>query len=122
MLVRVVDGLWGLSETNGWNNRCNSLSEASAKMRLQPRSIVVPYDLVEKVSGLSRSDADRLMSAQGYIASGEQQVLVADLPPGHALVAAAPTLLGFYTRVDDRLGLMLTRIDESVFLIRGESA
>lgn len=119
LLPEFFSGLWDLSVAKGWPNRCSSLSEASTKMRLEPRSLVVPYGLVEGVSGLAREEADRLMAFQGYIAKGDQQVLVADLPEGHAVLAAAPSLLGFYTRIDDRLGVLLTRVDETIFLVRG---
>lgn len=119
LIPRFFDALWRLSETSGWENRCTSLADASARMLLEPRSIVVPYGWVEKVSGMSREDADGLMSAQGYISKGDQQILVGDLPDSVALLAAAPPLLGFYTRVDDRLGVMLTRVDRTIFLVRG---
>lgn len=122
LLPRFFSALWDLSAAKGWGNRCTSLSEASAKMKLEARSIVVPYGLVERVSSLTRAEADQLMTAQGYISKGDQQILVADLPEGHAMLTAAPALLGFYTRVDIQLGLMLTRVDESVFLVRGEAA
>jgi hypothetical protein len=118
LLRHFFAALWEMSVAKGWDNRCTSLAEASAKMKLEPRSIVVPYGLVEKVSSLTREEADRLMGLQGYISSGDQQILVSDLPDGHALLAAAPALLGFYTRIDDRLGVLLTRIDQTVFLVR----
>lgn len=122
LLPRFFSELWALSASNGWGNRCTSLSEASAKMKLQARSIVVPYGLVERVSSLTRAEADRLMTGQGYISKGDQQILVADLPDGHAMLTAAPALLGFYTRVDIQLGILLTRADQSVFLVRGEAS
>lgn len=118
LLPRFFRDLWELSRSSGWANRCSSLLEATSKMVLQPRSIVVPYDLVERISNLSRAEVDRLMSVQGYIAKGEQQILAADLPPGHAILAASPTLVGYYTRVDVQLGVLLTRVDQTVFLVR----
>ena len=122
LLPRFFSELWGLSASNGWTNRCTSLSEASAKMKLQARSIVVPYGLVERVSSLTHEEADQLMTMQGYISKGDQQILVADLPEGHAILTAAPALLGYYTRVDIQLGVLFTRADESIFLVRGEGA
>lgn len=89
-------------------------------MRLQPRSLVVPYSLVEQASGepFSREDADALMAAQGYIADKNgQQILVAGLQDGQALLAATPSLVGTYTRIDDWLGVMLERADESLYLV-----
>jgi hypothetical protein len=121
LLPQFFASLWEMSETAGWDNRCSSLSEASAKMKLEARSIVVPYGLVEQVSSLTRGEADQLMSAQGYISNGDQQVLVADLPEGYAVLAASPSLLGFYTRIDDQVGILLTRVDQTLFLVRGGS-
>lgn len=122
LLPQFFSALWAMSEASGWSNRCSSLAEASAKMKLEARSIVVPYGLVEQVSSLTRSEADQLMSAQGYISKGDQQILVADLPEGHAVLAASPTLLGFYTRIDDQVGVLLTRVDQTIFLVRGGTA
>jgi hypothetical protein len=90
-------------------------------MQLPPRSIVVPYGLVEEVSAMTREEADRLMGLQGYISKGDQQILVADLAKGDALLAASPSVLGFYTRIDDSVGVLMTRVDQAVFLIRGAS-
>ncbi len=87
---------------------------------LEPRSVVVSYSLLEKVSGqeLSRDEANQLMTAQGYITQVDDvQVLAADLPPGRALVAAAPALAGFYTRSDNHVGIMLTRVDRAFCLV-----
>lgn len=118
LLPKFVDALWEMSRAGGWKNRCTSVAEALVRMTVPPRSIVVPYGLIEEVSALTREEADRLMGLQGYISNGDQQILVGDLPPGHALVAASPPLLGFYTRIDDCLGVLLTRVDETVFLVR----
>lgn len=120
LLPRFFSALWILSQNLDWNNRCTSLSEASVRMHLPFRSLVVPYSLVEQASGerLSREDADALMAAQGYIADRNgQQILVADLEDGQALLAAAPALVGIYTRIDDWLGVMLQRVDRSVCLV-----
>jgi hypothetical protein len=89
-------------------------------MRLQLRSIVVPYGLLEQASGetVSRAEADGLMSAQGYISDKDgYQVLVADLEAGQALVAAAPACLGTYTRIDDWLGVLFMQASETLCLV-----
>lgn len=119
LVSRFHADLWRLSEASGWENRCTSLTEASARMPFEPRSIVVPYAWVEKVAGVPRDEADRLMGLNGFVSKGEQQVLVADLPEGHALVAASPALLGIYTRIDDRLGILMAQVDRTLFLVRG---
>lgn len=89
-------------------------------MQLQPRSVVVPYCLLEQVCGtaMTRADADLLMSAQGYIADTDgRQILVGDLHAGQAIVAATPALVGTYTRIDDRLGVIFTQVDRALFLV-----
>lgn len=89
-------------------------------MQLQPRSVVVPYCLLERVCGeaMSRADADLLMSAQGYIADKDgRQILVGDLQEGQAIVATTPALLGTYTRIDDWLGIILMQVDRALFLV-----
>lgn len=116
---------WALSLQNGWHNRCTSLPEAAARMRsqgIEPRSLVVPYSLVEQVSGqaLTREEANNLMVAQGFVTEAKGvQVLVADIPDGKAFMVASPVLAGFYTRVDDRLGVLLTRVPQTLMLIDG---
>lgn len=110
------------SEQNSWDNRCRNLAEATGLMRsrgFEPRTVVVPYSLLEQIGeGLTRDEADSLMTVQGYVVLTEGvQVLVADLEPGKALMAASPALSGFYTRSDDRLGIMLTRVDRALCII-----
>lgn len=125
LMPRIFSDLWGLSRNLGWKNRCSSLSEATGKMRLPPRSVVVPYSLVEQASGeaLSREDCDRLMTTQGYIADKNgQQILVANLEDGQALLAATPALVGVYTRIDDWLGLLLKQVDQTLFLVDSRAA
>lgn len=123
LLREVLLRLKAVSESNGWKNRCTNLAEASGLMRtrgLEPRSIVISYSLLEKAGAgeLTREEADNLMTVQGYIAlvSGVQ-ILVADFEPGEALVVASPSLAGFYSRSDDRVGLMLTRADRAFYIV-----
>src|SRR5262245_22951310 len=120
LIPEIFATLWKLSTESGWDNRCTSLTEAVSKMRLEPRSIVVPYGWVERAAGVTREEADRSMALQGFVSKGDQQVLVGDLPDCYAIVAASPPLVGFYTRIDDRLGLMLTRVDQTLQLVRQE--
>lgn len=125
LVPRFFSQLWEASRKSGWKNRCTSLSEASVRMQLQPRSVVVPYSLLEQVCGaaMSRADADLLMSAQGYIADADgRQILVGDLQPGQAIVAATPALVGTYTRIDDRLGIILTQVDRALMLVDEQGA
>lgn len=111
--------LWEVSRAEGWGNRCSSLAEASKSMQLEPRSVVIPHSWLEKATGLCREEAEQLMAVQGYVAKDDQQILVADLADGDALLVAAPTLAGFYTRADTHLSVMLTRADQAFFLVRG---
>lgn len=104
--------LWNLSEEKGWTNRCTTLAEATARMRSQgmaPTTAVISYDFIEEKT---REELDNLMAEQGYVAEFEGvKVLAADIPKGAGLLTASPSLAGFYTRIDDRLGVLLTRID-----------
>lgn len=115
--------LWALSVEQGWSNRCKNVAEAVGSMRghgMEPRSVVVPYSLLEAfgTQTLSKQEADDLMVAQGYITNTEGvQVLAADLPVGKALVTALPALTGYYTRVDDRVGVMLLQTNQTLYLV-----
>lgn len=123
LLREVFDRLKRLSEDNGWKNRCFNLAEASGLMKtrgLEPRSVVVSYSLLEKLGEgeLTREEADNLMTVQGYVTLVDGvQILVADFEPGRALVVASPALAGFYSRSDDRVGLMLTRVDRAFYIV-----
>ena len=128
----LLSALWGVlwltSVEKGWSNRCKNIAEAVGCMRAQgiePRSLVVSFELLEAASGqaLTKEEAETLMTAQGYItATDGVQVLMADFLVGQALVVASPSLAGFYTRADDRLGVMLTRANKAFFLVDGSLA
>ena len=121
-LLKAFNALWEISAASGWRNRCSSLAEASAKMQSEPKTIIVPYGLVQELSTLTRDEADALMRANGYVTKGAQQILVGELPAGSAIVAGAPEQVGYYTRIDERLGVMLTQADRTLMLVRGRAA
>lgn len=82
---------------------------------LEPCHAVVPYDQLLDVcdSKLSRDEADQTMSQQGHIGKvvGGVKVIAADIQA--PLVVAHPQMAGYYTRSDDRLGIMLTRFSSA---------
>lgn len=100
-----------------------TLFDAFEALRLrgfEPRTLVVPFDLLKEASGstLDRQDAEALMAAQGFVTLDDNlQVLLGDLRPGQALLAAAPSFTGYHVRVDDRLALLITRATSAFQLI-----
>lgn len=87
---------------------------------MEPRHLVVPYDWVSIACGreVDRGEADRLMSEQGFLLERDGlAVIVAEAPANRALLVAAPSLAGYYTRVDDRLGVTITRADSTFCLL-----
>lgn len=119
----LISSLWRISAENGWGNRCSSLGEAPARMQtlgFEPRSIIVPVSLLKEACGedVSVEDAEKLMLGQGHVAKvGEMFVLAADLPQGVAIVVAATSLVGTYTRSDEALAIMLFRADRAIVLV-----
>lgn len=111
-----------ISSQPDWTNRCSSLADAMAYLRaggLEPRSIVVSEKCLPEISpDLVIEDAQKMMGHQGYVTKIEDvQVLIADIPVEKALVAAAPSLVGVYTRVGDYLGVLLLRADRSIVAV-----
>jgi len=123
LLAALWGTLWGISVEQGWSNRCGSISSACRWMKSQgfeARSVVVSYELIEIMNGQdsTRQEMDRLMAEQGYVTLLHGvQIVVADIPVEKSFVAAAPSFVGYYTRSDDRLGVMLTRVDRALCLV-----
>jgi len=123
LLAELYRVLWRVSGEYGWANRCDSVAQAVARMRamsLEPKALVVAPSFLEDACGepVSLEDAGKLMLAQGYVAESEGvRVLAADLPSGTAILAATRTLVGVYVRVDDRLGLMVRKANQSLVLV-----
>jgi hypothetical protein len=120
--------LWRISVQHGWPNRCTSVAQAIARMKalaLEPKAIVVSPSFLEDACGepVTLDDAGKLMMAQGYVAESDGvKVLAADLPPGSAILAATRAVVGVYVRVDDKLGLMVRKADQSLVLVGDEVA
>jgi hypothetical protein len=122
--LKLLDMLWLLSENQGWTNRCDSIPQAYNRMGqsgYSPRALVIPYPLLQEASGsmLSPSEAANMMKLHGYVAQSQgMDILVADIPAGHALLVTSPPLVGFYTRMDNHLGILLQRANQTLMMVR----
>lgn len=117
--------LWKISESYGWSNRCKSLRDALDRMArsgVKPYAMVLPMSLLRRVSdaGLDETDVERLMLTKGHVTKVDDVLVLVStsLPEGAALVTATPGFTGFYTRVDDRLAVLIQKADRSVMVVR----
>lgn len=128
MLLTLWKTIWQLSETNGWSNRCTSLTEALAKMSgfgLEPKTLLVPLLTLSQMCGqeITLEDAQKITVGQGFVTKvDDMKVLFSGLPEDLILVGTTPALVGTYTRVDDYLGLVLRQVNRSVMLVQNELA
>ena len=88
---------------------------------LEPRTLVAPLSLIKEACGVEvgEDEAENLMLAQGHIAEvdGVRLVTTTSLPNGTAILAAAPSMVGTYLRVDDQLGIMVRQASRSIALV-----
>jgi hypothetical protein len=123
MLAEMYMALLDASLSQGWSNRCNSVSEAVDRLRsssIEPAFLIVPETVLPDICGPQYDPAQTAgrMMKQGYVAVVDKmKVLPADLSPGSALVLASPSFFGLYTRVGDYLGVMIQRADRSVMVV-----
>lgn len=102
---------------------CGSIPEALKRLtghKLDPRSLVLPVSWIPEICGpdMTPEQAREAMGKQGYVTKIDDiQVLVADLPPERALVAAAPALVGVYTRTSDYLGILILRANRGIVAV-----
>lgn len=109
-----------LSKTRGWASPATSVSEAIGRL-IEPKSIVLSRNLIPSIcgNGFTSDQVDTLMKTQGHIAVvNGMQVLAGNLPPGAAIVATQPKVLGVYTRVGDYLGLQLHDPRRTISIVR----
>jgi hypothetical protein len=115
--------LWSTSETQGWVNRCKTIAQAKQILEsfgLLPRTLLVPFATLHKVCGqeISLDEARKLTVSQGCVAEVDGlKVLFSDLCEGQLILGTSPPLVGVYTRIDDHVGLVFRKIDQSVVLI-----
>lgn len=115
--------LWAASEKSGWTNRCTSIASAKRTLEgygLLPRSLIVPFPKLREICGqeITLDEARKLMLAQGCVAEVDGvRVLFSELPEGQMILGTAPPMVGIYTRIDDHLGLLLRKVDQSMVLI-----
>jgi hypothetical protein len=63
-------------------------------------------------------EAQKLMLAQGFVTEVEEiKVLCSLLPEGQMILGTTPAMVGIYSRIDDHVGLMFRKVDQSVVLI-----
>ena len=105
-------------KAQGWDNRCTSIQEALHRMHdYEPKTIVVgPTTLAEVLPGLSVEDAWKAQQANSEVGRQEDlTILMADIPG--AFVAAAPALVGAYTRIGDHLGVLLKKVSSTLMVV-----
>jgi len=116
--------LWKNSVQQGWSNRCNTLSQAKARMEalgMQPKACIVGPSFLEEAGELTKEDADKLMMFKGYVAEVEGvKALASGLSAGKAILMASPSQVGDYVRVGDYLGILICQADRSLVLVGGE--
>ncbi len=116
--------LFELSARANWPNRCSSVAEAVERLRtsgVEPKSLVVSESQVANFMGpgFDLNAARSAMGIQGFVTVvDDMQVLLSGLPEGFALVAAAPSILGLYTRVGDHVGILLQRVNRSIMVVQ----
>lgn len=124
LLLEFIRVLWDVSSGAGWSNRCSSLSQAKIRLEsfgLEARTLVIPRGMLSRVCGedLTEDEASKLILAQGYVAEVDGiRVMPASVPEGWMLLATSAPLVGFYTRVDNYLGLLFQDIDRTVIVVR----
>ncbi len=115
--------LFSLSARERWPNRCNSPGQAVQYLRLsgvEPKSLVISESQLSAIVGntFDLEEIRRMMALRGFVAVVDgMQVVLSDLPSGFALVTAAPTRVGVYTRVGDHVGLLMQRINRSLAVV-----
>lgn len=123
VVVRLHAAVEDISKTLGWSNRATTVHEGIQKfvsLRVEPKAIVIPTDVVVEIcgEGFTIETAEQAMVTQGFVAEvSGLKVLVAPLLKGTALLTAAPSLVGVYTRVGDYLGLQLCNVRQNIVVV-----
>lgn len=124
LLVEYLRVLWDISSRFSWSNRCSGLAQAHRLLGVsgyEPRTLLVSRAKVSKIGGeqLAEEDVAKIILGQGHLTEVEGvRVLPVSIPEEWMLLATAAPLVGFYTRVDNYLGLLFQRINQTVVLIR----
>jgi len=118
LLTELYRGLWTLGQEHGWDNRFPTLTQARERMA-EPRLVVVSDALLREVGGgdLTPEDVEQLMLTRGYVLEADGlKVLAGGLASG-AMLAAAPSSTGFYTRTGDWLSIFVQRANRAILLV-----
>lgn len=122
VLRNLYNTLWQLGKAHGWRNRYASLDTAIASVTFSPKALVLPFSTIHGIVGgeLTEEEAERLTLAKGFVTEvSGLKVLSARgaLPPGTAVLAPAPEVVGSYLRSADHLSVMVMRADRSLVLV-----
>lgn len=123
LLKALVANLAITAETENWSNRCTSIQDGLAQLQAfgyRPYAITLSPSLLPSVlPDVSVEDAWSRMRADSQVAEiDETLILLADLPEGWACITAHPSLLGVYTRIGDYVGVLLSRANTSIVVVR----
>jgi len=123
LLAVFFRSLWATSERSGWLNRCTNITAAKQILEdygLLPRSLIVSFPKLREMcgQGMTIDEARKLTLAQGCVTEVDGiRVLFSELPEGQMILGTAPPMVGLYTRIDDHVGLLLRKVNQSVVLI-----
>jgi len=82
--------------------------------------LIVPFPKLRQLCGheITLDEARKLTVAQGCVAEvNDIKILFSELPEGQMILGTAPPMVGVYTRIDDHVGLLLRKVDQSMVLI-----
>ena len=115
-----------LSEISGsqrWTNQVDSLELALQTLRGSfegPQTVIADFRRISGLTGVESEEARNRMAKFGLVLDRrDTQYLALDFSdPAMAVVCVAPNLLGWYTRSDDYLGIILTNVNTKVVFTR----
>ncbi len=121
----LYDTLWEMGKVYGWNNRYVSLEAALTRpdsAAFPPKAAVVPFSTLQEIVGneLSEEEAERITLARGCVAEVSGVKIISArgaLPPGTAIIATTPQLVGTYMRASEHMSILIMRADRSLVLV-----
>jgi hypothetical protein len=118
--AHLVSSLWATLTKVPWAIKCNDVATAVRRVDAA-KTLLVSYEMLKEFSSetLTTEEVAKIIFAQGYITKvGELGLLASEGLSGRtAIVTTVPALTGFYTRIDDHLGLMLLSADKTIAMV-----